>query len=429
MNSSAAPDAASPSPLIAVKTPSWKNAPAPGYFINSVAVSFDGSRVVGGTFYHVYPKAEPRRASSPGKSGVIVVPTDNGIFGTYCYDGAGNLLWSQTYNGWQGIYWVGISADGSRAAAGGLGSQTAPQGIVQAFEGATGTILLNQTTQSRVNQVALSQDGTWLVSAAESLLLFRYDVNSSRYLQAAEFVPSNQGMPAGDTNGVVSVGISGDGTTIVLADYAGHIALFSNSGGTLTQLQSWQVPGGKGSDFCHMLDLASTGNFFAAGGSNGNFYLFNRATFIQTGQPTHTYATGVAGAVYGVAVEADGGGFAGVVNQGDSGMVYFVQCDANNVATLNCSFPTLRNPNCVALNTPKRLMAIADGHPDGTPGNFYLFENVSSGLLTPSPSPADLRWQCPSGNMSWPITISGDGSTVVAGSDDGNIYYFTAAPL
>jgi hypothetical protein len=84
----------------------------------------------------------------------------------------------------------------------------------------------------------------------------------------------------------------------------------------------------------------------------------------------------------------------------------------------------LRNPNSAAFNTAHRLLAVADGHPDGTPGHFYLYENVGRSLLPP-PSRASLRWQFTTNNMSWPIAISAAGNAIVAGSDDTNIYYFT----
>jgi hypothetical protein len=57
---------------------------------------------------------------------------------------------------------------------------------------------------------------------------------------------------------------------------------------------------------------------------------------------------------------------------------------------------------------------MADGHPDGTPESFTLFD-----LAAGAP-----RWTCATGNMSWPIAIAANGSAVRSGSDDSNIYYF-----
>lgn len=398
------------------KAPQWTASPNSNYFINSVAVSADGSRVVGGTYFHVYAPKEPR-PTPPSAAPAPATPSENGTFGTYCYNAQGTLLWSNTYEGWQGIYWVAISADGSRAAGGGLYAQSPQSGVVRAFDASNGTVLLDYRTLQRVNQVALSADGQWLVSAAESAVLFRFDASTGQYVKTGEFTPpgGTQSFP----NGVVSVGLSADGNTIVFADYAGHLGVLANEGGLLAVKQQWSLP----SSFCHMVDLSPDGQWFAAGGAEGCFYLCQTSRFVTEGTPTYNYQTGVKGSVYGVAVEDDGSGFAGVVNVGDAGAVYFVQ-RVNDSVMLECKFDTKRNPNSAAFNTANRLLAVADGHPDGTPGNFYLYQNVGRSLLPP-PAPAGLRWEFQSGNMSWPITISAQGNAIVAGSDDSNIYYFT----
>jgi outer membrane protein assembly factor BamB len=87
----------------------------------------------------------------------------------------------------------------------------------------------------------------------------------------------------------------------------------------------------------------------------------------------------------------------------------------NPTGTPSWTYQTARNPNCASLNLSQGMLAIADGHPDGSPGNFYLL-NTADGSL---------RWQYGTSNMSWPIMISASGNAVVAGSDDSNIYYFT----
>ncbi len=399
------------------KAPQWKISPANGkYYINSVAVSADGEHVVGGTFYHHYNPTESRRGpalpASPVGNGSS---PDDGKFGVYCYDASGRLLWADEFEGWQGVYWVAISADGSRAAAGGFMSQSAPQGFVRAYDvGAGGRSLLSIPTEQRVNQVALSRDGAWLVSAAETLRLFKHVGGIARpeYEQADEFKPNH-------TMGIVSAAISGDGLTVVCADFAGQIRVFANVAGKLTLRAHWKVPGTEREDFCHMIDLAPDGKTFAAGGADGAFYFFDVAAFIAQGGPTGRYDTGVAGAVYGVAVEGTGRAFAGVVNvpvvnDTQAGKLYVVPVPPG-ASGAAAQFPLAHNPNSVALNAARRLCAVADGHPDGTPGCFYLFD-LAAGAL---------RWQCPAGNMSWPVVIAADGSAVVGGSDDSNIYYLT----
>ena len=406
--------------LAADKTPVWKISPANGsYFINSVAVSADGGRVVGGTFYHVYGATKSRSSDAAGFLGAAGTSSDDGTFGTYCYDQAGNLLWKNEFSGWQGVYWVAIAADGSRAAAGGNMTQSPQAGFVRAFDGATGALLLDYATTQRVNQVALSADGTWLVSAAESLVFFRFDAVAGAYVQSAVFTPNLSAYHGGVMNAVVSLGISADGSTVVFADYAGHIGVLANAGGQLSLLQQYKLP----ASFCHMVALTPDGKSFAAGGSAGCFYLCETARFIADAKPTYTYSTGLTDPVYGVAVAAEGGVFAGVVNSGpDAGFVYVVEI-VDFAASLQVKFATARNPNSASLNLQCGLLAVADGHPDGTPGHFYLFNGITdSGLPVVTPA---LSWQYQTGNMSWPITMSANGKAVVGGSDDSFIYYFT----
>ena len=402
----------------AAKTPVWKVSPSAGNYINSVDVTPDGAKVVGGTFYYKYSATQSRH-----KSGQVAVPavvaTETGTFGTYCYNKSGALLWKNEFAGWQGVYWVAISANGARAAAGGWFSDAPKAGFVRGFDATNGRLLLDYRTTTRVNQVVLSGDGTWLVSAAETLVLFRYDPGTGGYVKADEFTPTISPNSTTSSGGVVGVGISTDGSTVVFADYAGHIGVFANAAGKLTLRRQWQVP----SSFSHMVRLTPDGKSFAAGGAAGAFYLCDTAQFVADGKPTLTYNTGVAGAVYGVAVQDDGSLFVGVVNNGaDAGWVYIV-ARVGNTPVLQAKFATARNPNSASLNLAGHLLAVADGHPDGTPGNFYLFDNVVKGGLPLNT--AGLRWQYTTGNMSWPIAISTNGAAVVAGSDDSYIYYFT----
>lgn len=384
------------------RAPTWKVSPAGNkYYINSVAVSADGSRVLGGTFYHHYGPGELRRAP-----GAPAPSPEDGTFGVYCYNAAGQPEWKDEFAGWQGVYWVALSANGTRAAAGGFISATAPQGFLRAYDATNGRRLLSRATQQRVNQVALSADGTWLLSAAETLLLFCYDATTGQYVQADEFVPEGK-------DGVVSAAISADGTTVLYAGYGGHIGVFANEAGQLRLRTRWKVPGGQATDFCHMLELTPDGKTFVAGGANGTFYYSDVVSFIAGAAPTWAVSTNVRGAVYGVAVAEDGSLFAGVFNQGAAGDAWVNPRPSAGPGVAR-HFALEHNPNSAALNAAHRLFAVADGHPDGTPGCFYLFDPVTGAL----------RWQCPTGNMSWPIVVAANGGAVVGGSDDSFLYYF-----
>lgn len=75
------------------------------------------------------------------------------------------------------------------------------------------------------------------------------------------------------------------------------------------------------------------------------------------------------------------------------------------------------NPNSTSIDGQGLFVAVADGHPDGTLGRFTMF-NAASG---------NECWSYTIGNMSWPIQIAANAMVCIAGSDDGNVYYF--APL
>lgn len=411
------PSVLAPHPQANTKMPVWKISPSGGkYFVNSVAVSADGDRVIAGTFFHTYGANESRR----GPARRSVSSSENGTFGTYCYDATGRQLWANEFTGWQGVYWVAISADGAKAAAGGLMAESPQAGFVRAFEVNTaGKLLLDYPTQQRVNQVALSEDGEWLVSAAETLVLFHFDPkNGGSYVKSDEFTPVSTSVLSGYANAIVSVGISSDGATIVYADYSGNIGVFANDAGKLSLRKGWKLP----ASFCHMIQLTPDGRAFAAGGAAGVFYWCDTAQFVADGAPTITYPTGLSEAVYGVAIAEKGDVFAGVVNVGDTGRAYAVTV-ADFEPQVTDQFSILRNPNSVSLNLAHGLLAVADGHPDGTPGHFYLFSGiVPAGESMVAPI---LRWIYETGNMSWPVVISTNGKAVVGGSDDTYVYYFT----
>jgi len=386
----------------ASKAPQWKVTPGnPTYYINSVATSGDGSKVVGGTFFHSYGGTDNRGAiASPG----VTDDSSTGTFGTYCYNQNGQLLWKDEFNGYEGVYWVDISTNGAYAAAGGWFSGSPNYaGFVRAYDASTGAQLLNYSTHSRVNQVVLSADGTWLVSAAETVVVFKL-VNGA-YKKTGEYTP-----PATNDT-ITTLDLSADGAWMVCGDYAGNIILLSNKGGLPVVWKQWALPSGSS----HCVRMTPNGSAFAAGGSQGNFYLFDVASFVSSGQPTVTYQIASKGSVYGVAIADDASGFVGISNQTPGsttgGLVYYVA----RSGTLNWTYTTARNPNCASLNLAQGILAVADGHPDGTPGDFYLI-NTADGSL---------RWQYTTTNMSWPIMISQNGNAVVAGSDDANIYYFT----
>src|SRR6266568_956625 len=87
-------------------TPTWQPRVLLPYMVNSVAISDNAKRIVGCYYYFPYP-------------GTVISDT-NGTFCAYCADADGNRLWSDQYEGCQGVFGVAISGDGKVAAAGGL---------------------------------------------------------------------------------------------------------------------------------------------------------------------------------------------------------------------------------------------------------------------------------------------------------------------
>src|SRR5215470_8500948 len=96
---------ATPTP-VADKQPLWQKRLTSSFLVNWLAISDNGSRVVADTYYFSYP-------------GTTSLDT-HGVFGTYCFDSAGNQIWSDVYDGDEGVFSVAISGDGNVVAAGGL---------------------------------------------------------------------------------------------------------------------------------------------------------------------------------------------------------------------------------------------------------------------------------------------------------------------
>jgi WD40 repeat protein len=386
-------------PQSAAWTPTWSAQPSTSpYYINSVAISGNGGVAVAGTFFHSYSQASSVAPDDPSL----------GTFGTYAYNAAGKPIWKDEFTGWQGVYWVDVSSDGAWAASGGWFSHTPIAGFVRAYNAATGQTVLNYATTARVNQVCLSMDGTSLLSAANTVVLFQR-INGT-YQKSDEYTPATS-----DT--METIALSADGSTAVAGDYAGNVMLFSIKSGKLGTPLSWKLPGG---GYSHCVRITPDGTAFAAGGSSGNFYLFNTPQFRTKQQPTVTYQVAGAGSVYGVAIASDASAFAGIVNTSKTGCVYYVQVQGTT-GTLKWKYATQHNPNSVWLNSNAQLLAVADGHPDNTPGAFYLLNTTNGQLLG----------QYGTSNMSWPIMISANGKAVAAGSDDSTVYYFPtlAGPL
>lgn len=393
-----------------VATPLWSRVPHAGYYINSVATSANGGRVVAGTFFHVYGQsasAEPKLAARMQAAGAATDdPSQYGVFGTYVWDRAGTLLMQQTFQGWQGVYWVAMAGDGSIVASTGW-KQGSPDyaGFVGAWSVDGGTALLDFALPGRGNVVALDQDAQLLLAGADKGYLFFRNGGTSFGATPATLPLS----ASGDTALVTA--LSADGRLGMVASYQGELLLFPIVAGQPGTIARWQVPG---SAYLHFAALSADGRRAYLGANNGMLYAIDVQAYLASPGPRWQVAIpGGAKTIYGVACSANGARVAVAGNLPKGGTVSMFE-DKGAHGALIWSASTQRSPNDVSFDASGRWLALADGHPDGTPGNFYLWD-ADSGAL---------QWTFPTSDMSWPIQLSADASTVVAGSDNGSVYLF-----
>lgn len=194
--------------------------------------------------------------------------------------------------------------------------------------------------------------------------------------------------------------------------------LVANNNGALGAPVSWKFPKGA----VQWISMAASGSGFAVGastpGTPTSVYYFNSQNFAGSKAPSWTVPlTGAIKSCRSVAVSDDGSLVSAVAAAADQtagqGLLFLIATDGKN-GTLKWSQPVQHFPNSTSLDSDGKFVSAADGYPDGKPGAFYLFDNTGDPL-----------WSCPSGNMSWPMQISADATGIAAGSDDGNIYYFT----
>ena len=375
----------------------WIRTPAPNQYVNSVAISANGQRMVAGSYLHDYTNS--RRPSGPR----------NGTFATTCYDASGHRLWRQSFEGFNGVYWVDVSFDGRWAAAGGLYSQQPYNGFVAAYEANSGEQRLWYLTQARTNEVRLSSDGSVLVAGAEAVHLVAREGNSfanvkSRTLESGGFVET--------------VAVSPDGEWIAYGGSRGHVVLCKVENGDFGDCYTYEIGYGK----AHRLQFSGDGRRLVMACSDGHVYLFDRDKLIAEGEYLWRYYLG--NTSYYAAISEDGSWIAALENIQERGKVSLLWDPSIESGTaaleegpvLWWCHETLRNPNSVSMDAAARFVSVADGHPDGKPGHFSLYQRQSGRLLW--------RWQ--TSNMSWPMFLSADGSAAFAGSDNGNVYRFAA---
>ena len=384
------------------KTPVWKVNPQPEvqHYVNSVAISSDAGTVVGGTYFLSYAGSGNHKPSA-------AQPFPVGVF---AFNKAGGSLWTHQFSATEGVYWVALSRDGTWAASGGLLSYS--KGFIYAYDASTGSPQLLGSPPTRTNVVALNLDGSYLVAGADALYVF------SR--SGSVWTPLHP-IPVPSTDKVIAVAISDDGRWIVAGTYLGTVMLVANNNGALGSPVVWQLP--KGS--IEWIAIAADGSGFAVGastplGTATSVYFFNTQKFAGTKSPTWTAPlAGAKGSCRSVAVSGDGSLVSAVAANANPNAtahgLLFLFANNGTTGTLKWSQPLQHAANSTSIDSAGKFVTAADGFPDGTPGAFYLFDGAGTPL-----------WAYPTTNMSWPMAISADATGIAAGSDDGNIYYFTS---
>lgn len=397
----------------------WSAQPHAGYYINSVAVSGDGDVIAAGTFFHDYtpsqgagldavPVAQRKifERIDPAATRSDVRGNQDGTFGTYVWDRTGQLLLAKEFDGWQGVYWVDVAANGSTVASCGWRSQNPYAGFIGAWSVPGGEELLSYPlTAGRGNMVSLDGRGQTLLAGADQGYLFCRTGTAAAFATPVYITLST----AGDT--VVATGLSIDGSTGLVASYHGEIILFSIASGQPAALARWQLPNGA---YTHAAALSGDGRRAYAGASDGTLYAFDVVAFQGTPAPVWSEAVpGGAKTIYGLACDAAGDRVAIAGNLTPGGVVA-VFADAGSAAQLQWQASSQYSPNCLAFDPGGNWLGLADGHPDGTPGGFTLW-NANDGAL---------QWNWAAGNMSWPIRLCAGASVVVGGSDDSSVTAF-----
>ena len=278
----------------------WSKTPTPGYFINSVSISADGSRIAAGTFFHDYSSTTNARSARLAGARTDPQPSEYGTFGTYVWDSAGNALLSKTFDGWQGVYWVDLSGDGATVASGGWYQGTPTyDGFFAAYDIASGDSLLLYNPPKRGNVVRLNAHGTVLLAGADQGYLFVRTAGAS-------FPQTPVSIALTDTTDEVLVaGLDATGSFGLLVSYHGEVIVFAQSGGVITQSQRWQVPN---SAYVHAGGMAAAGNYAYVGANDGKVYALRIADFMQTPDSAWSVTLpGGATTIYGLCCSADGG--------------------------------------------------------------------------------------------------------------------------
>ena len=393
-------------------TPTWSYCADAQLQVNSVAISDDGSRCVFGT------------SNEFGE----------GTFSTYLYKGDGTEVWKKPVSSKsmkQGIFWTAISGDGKYVASGGEDSDN--KGFLLAYD-ESGTSLLDVSIDSRINQVSLSKDGTYMAACYGNVLeVYKFDSSDSQYKSIGKktlyYSDEHKNMD------VYSCEISRDGKTIAAC---GKIFIENVMKGKAYCLKVSDDDHVESQGSCNLytgalrVALVDSGDFYAVALHDGSCMLFHQD---KADAWEWHYQHDFAGLKLAYAIDAtqtdDGTIYvacgANVDGQDYGGLLYMLKSKKHDEHHHTQFEPDLEwtaetklpiNPG-VSMDLNANYVTATVGKPKPgsskeSAGGFYLYSG---------PSGAE-QWHYKTKLMNWPMMLARDGGSVFGGSDDGSVYYW-----
>jgi WD40 repeat protein len=407
-------------PGVEQRKPLWESRLTKIFWVNSVAISKDGKRVVAGTFIHDYDQKIDKG-----------FPNVQSRFGVYFYDDVPRVetarvepKWSDEFRAWDGVFGVAISGDGKIVAGSGWldRSDEMKLGLLRAYDadssstGALKLLLDYKDIKQRVSWVSLSDDGRVLAAVADDVYVFLRDGDA--------FNPEPLIFGVGEVakQYMTSIAVHPSGAWLAACDHSGHVYAARLNNGVIENLVTWTAP--KGHPFLSVAIASDAGSFVVGGGNlvfvfDFNEFMAQGAAYQAKGFDTAEGESGVpedppgklAENVRWVATSADGTLITVVANRNNLDGKLFAR---NGDLTPRWHAQIGNSPNSTSIDAAGLFVAMADGWPTSKPAKFHLF-NASDGKK---------RWESDTLSMNWPIVINSNGDAIVAGSDDGTVYYF-----
>ncbi|HLT37073.1 MAG TPA: hypothetical protein VK034_12335 [Enhygromyxa sp.] len=335
-------------------------------------------------------------------------PRDHAVF---ALDQFGAMNWRDVCSHFEGIHTIAASRDGNTVAAGGWYSSEPWAGFVTAWTGSGMRLLTWNEAPSRIDEVALSADGTVLFAVGEALYSFRRKPGQPFPPRPTATIELAQGFNP-------TLAIDEGGKWIATTDTEGSVHLFERIDGAIAARRYlWETPV---VGTATRIALSADGDWLLVGTGDGVLHMFNRRTFIATNRAVWTYPVLETTAPTILAITPDGGEIVALYERGDGGAVYLLG-NRDGAPHLHWVKQTKHTPTVAALSPQlvngdgvDRWIAVADADPRGSSGNFYVFERAT-GLIAGAHS-------CAAGCHA--LALDQRGSRLIGGSDDGCVYAF-----